>query len=174
MLILIKNLLKKSTALFIISGVIFAASTQIAPTNVHSAEDASMVPEVFLLRCRARGLDTERCRDGFTRLKHQRGRDSARTLMSKCRLTGRSPATCQRLINASFSAPNAKMMNRVKAYCLRNNIKKTQCRSLMADKLGGGGNRTQKLMAKCKSVGLNELECKKRLDLASRRLGNRK
>ncbi len=152
---------------------IFAASSISIPITALSAENAANVPAAFLLRCRARGIDAERCRDGFSRLKQQRGLDHARTLMSKCRLTGRDRATCQRLINASFASPNSRQVNRVKAYCLRNNIKKTQCRSLIADKLGGGGNRSQQLMGRCKAVGLNELECKRRLDLASRRLGGK-
>ncbi|PPR61990.1 MAG: hypothetical protein CFH10_00972 [Alphaproteobacteria bacterium MarineAlpha4_Bin2] len=150
---------------------IFAATSISIPITALSAENAANVPAAFLLRCRSRGIDAERCRDGFARLKQQRGLDHARTLMSKCRLTGRDRATCQRLINASFASPNSKQINRVKAYCLRNNIKKSQCRSLMADKLGGGNDRSQQLLARCKAVGLNELECKRRLDLASRPLG---
>jgi len=152
---------------------IFAASSFASPITALSAENAANVPAAFLLRCRARGIDTEKCRDGFARLKQERGLDHARSLMSKCRLTGRDRATCQRLINASFASPNSKQVNRVKAYCLRNNIKKAQCRSLIADKLGGGNNRSQKLMGRCKAVGLNELECKRRLDLAGRRLGGK-
>ena len=173
--LLFLNYLWRNAIFTILIGTmaIFAASSISNPITALSAENAANIPAAFLLRCRARGIDKERCRDGFARLKQQRGLDHARTLMSKCRLTGRDRATCKRLINASFASPNSKQINRVKAYCLRNNIKKAQCRSLIADKLGGGGDRSQQLMARCKTVGLNELECKRRLDLASRRLGGK-
>tara|TARA_B100000676_G_scaffold2556_1_gene2373 strand:- start:77 stop:598 length:522 start_codon:yes stop_codon:yes gene_type:complete len=173
-MLFLSYLWRKETAVLMTSAMaIFAASSVTMPNSSLSAENAANTPAAFLLRCRARGIDTERCREGFTRLKQQRGLDSARALMSKCRLTGRDRATCQRLINASFTAPNSSKVNKVKAYCLRNNIKKAQCRSLIADKIGGGGDHSQRLITRCKTVGLNELECKRRLDIASKRLGRK-
>ncbi|MFL2541245.1 MAG: hypothetical protein ACJ0UT_04615 [Candidatus Latescibacterota bacterium] len=158
-------------ALLAVGLAVFAVSSLLTPKQAHAAEDAALVPEAFLLRCRARGLPVKRCREGFTRAKQLNRKDSARALLSKCRLTGRDRKTCLRLINASFNSPNSSKTNRVKAYCLKNNIKKHQCRALIADKMAGGTSKTQQLIARCKAVGLNELECKKRLDVASRRLG---
>ena len=173
-MLFLHNMWRKGTITVMICAMaLIAASNLFTPIPALSAENAANTPAAFLLRCRARGIDTERCSDGFARLKQQRGLDHSRALMSKCRLTGRDRATCQRLINASFASPNSKQVNRVKAYCLRNNIKKAQCRSLIADKLGGGSDRSQQLLARCKTVGLNELECKRRLDLASRRIGGK-
>lgn len=164
---------RRSLTLIAVTMVVFAASSYTAPVVAYSAENSANVPEAFLLRCRARGLDVKTCREGFTRAKQTEGLDNARALMSKCRLTGRDAQTCQRLIKASFKAPNSLMVNKVKAHCLRNNIKKNQCRALIADKMGGGNDQTQKLMARCTSTGLNQLECKKRMDVATRRLGSR-
>jgi hypothetical protein len=164
---------QKNLILITVTLVFFAASSYSAPVVTYSAENSANVPEAFLLRCLARGLDTKTCREGFTRARQKKGLDSARAMMSKCRLTGRNAQTCQRLINASFKSPNAHMVNKVKAHCLRNNIKKNQCRALIADKMGGGNEQTQKLMARCTSTGLNQLECKNRLDVATRRLGGR-
>lgn len=164
---------KSGLTLLAATMAVFAASSFTVPVVAYSAENAANVPEAFLLRCRARGLDTKTCRDGFARAKQRSGLDNARALMSKCRLTGRDAKTCQRLINASFRSPNAGMVNKVKAYCLRNNIKKSQCRGLIADKLGGGTDQTQRLMARCTAAGLNQVECKKRMDVATRRLGRR-
>lgn len=162
---------RQQLTLLAVGLAIFAASSLMTPTPAYTAEDAALVPEAFLLRCRARGLAVERCREGFARAKQLNRKDSAQALLAKCRLTGRDRKTCLRLINASFSSPNKSKVNRVKAYCLKNNIKKHQCRALIADQLGGGTSKTQQLMARCKSVGLKELECKKRMDVASRRLG---
>ena len=164
---------QKSLILITITMVFFSASSYMAPVVTYSAENSANVPEAFLLRCRARGLDTKTCREGFTRAKQTKGLDNARAMMSKCRLTGRNAKTCQRLINASFKSPNSRMVNQVKAHCLRNNIKKNQCRALIADKMGGGNDQTQRLMARCTSTGLNQLECKNRMDVAIRRLGRR-
>ena len=164
---------RRSLALIAVTMVVFAASSYTAPIVADSAENSANVPEAFLLRCRARGLDTKTCREGFTRAKQTRGLDNARAMMSKCRLTGRNAQTCQRLINASFKSPNSRMVNKVKAHCLRNNIKKNQCRALIADKMGGGNDQSQRLMARCTATGLNQLQCKKRLDIATRRLGSR-
>ena len=171
MLILMSFRWSKLLTLIAAGMAVFAAFSFTAPAVAHSAENAANVPEAFLLRCRARGISVERCRDGFARAKQLSRKDSAHALMSKCRLSGRNRATCQRLIDASFKSPASAKINQVKAYCLRKNIKKHQCRALIADKLGGGTDTTQRLMARCTAVGLNELECKKRLDLASRRLG---
>ncbi|MBT5498416.1 MAG: hypothetical protein HOK54_21985 [Alphaproteobacteria bacterium] len=164
---------RRSLTLISVTMAVFAASSYTAPLVAYSAENSANVPEAFLLRCRARGLDAKTCREGFTRAKQTRGLDNARALLSKCRLTGRDAQTCQKLINASFKSPNLRMVNRVKAHCLRNNIKKNQCRALIADKLGGGTDQTQRLMARCTATGLNQLECKKRMDVASHKLGGR-
>jgi len=162
---------RQRLTLLAVGMAVFAASNFITPTQVHAAENAALVPEAFLLRCRARGLPVQRCREGFSRAKQLNRKDSAQALLSKCRLTGRDRKTCLRLINNSFRSPNSSKVNQVKAYCLKNNIKKHQCRALIADKMAGGTSKTQQLMARCKAVGLNELECKKRMDVASRRLG---
>jgi hypothetical protein len=164
---------QKGLPLIAVTMAVIAASSYTAPVVAYSAENFAHVPEAFLLRCRARGLDVKTCREGFTRAKQTKGLDNARAMMSKCRLTGRNAQTCQRLINASFKSPNSRMVNKVKAHCLRNNIKKNQCRALIADKMGGGNDQTQRLMARCTSTGLNQLECKNRLDVAIRRLGRR-
>jgi len=164
---------QKGLPLIAVTMAVIAASSYTAPVVAYSAENFTHVPEAFLLRCRARGLDVKTCREGFTRAKQTKGLDNARAMMSKCRLTGRNAQTCQRLINASFKSPNSRMVNKVKAHCLRNNSKKNQCRALIADKMGGGNDQTQRLMARCTSTGLNQLECKNRMDVATRRLGSR-
>ena len=161
---------EKTLALIALTLAIFSVSSLSAPIAVHSAGYTVQAPEAFLLACRARGIDPERCREGFAKARQSSGMDHARELMTKCRLSGRDASTCQRLITASFSSPNAAVVNKVKAHCLRNNIKSHQCKSLIADKLGGGTDKSQHLMSRCTAVGLNELECKKRMDAASRGL----
>lgn len=169
-MLILKSLRWFELAVLIAAGMaVFAAFSLSAPTTAHSVENRE-APAAFLLRCRARGYDVEQCRQGFARAKQLSGRDHARALMAKCRLTGRDQRTCQRLITASFSSPNSAKINKVKAYCLRNNIKATECKALMADKLGGGSSKSQMLLARCKSVGLKELECKKRVEKATRGL----
>ena len=78
-MLFLSYLWRKETAVLMTSAMaIFAASSVTMPNSSLSAENAANTPAAFLLRCRARGIDTERCREGFTRLKQQRGLDSAR------------------------------------------------------------------------------------------------
>ena len=97
---------RQRLTLLAVGMAIFAASSLMTPTPAYTAEDAALVPEAFLLRCRARGLAVERCREGFARAQQLNRKDSAQALLAKCRLTGRDRKTCLRLINASFSSPN--------------------------------------------------------------------
>ena len=83
-MLFLSYLCRKETAVLMASAMaIFAASSVTMPNSSLSAENAANTPAAFLLRCRARGIDTERCREGFTRLKQQRGLDSARPVQEK-------------------------------------------------------------------------------------------
>jgi len=125
--------------------------------------------EQILLQCRAQGLSVAQCRERFAKAKVRSQSDYARTLMAKCRLSGQSRGDCETLINASMRTPETKGVNKVKAYCLRNNLKEHECQALITNKVSGGGDRMQRLLSRCKSAGLNEIQCTQRIEAARRK-----
>ena len=151
-------------------AALFAASSIVQPTPAYSKPALSKAAEAMLLRCRAKNLSVERCREIYAKVKMRAKQDFTRSLLAKCRLSGHTRKRCDRLVSTAMTSPRSRAVNKVKAYCLRNNLKSPQCQALINNRLGGGGDKTTRLLARCKSVGLSELECKKRVDAGARLL----
>jgi hypothetical protein len=152
-------------------AAVFAGMSLSGAAPAHSDGITRQQAEQVLLRCRAQGLSVEQCRDRFAKTKVRSGEDHARALKTKCRLSGQRSSECDTLVSAAMRTPQTRAVNKVKAYCLRNNLKEHECQALITNKVSGGGDKMQRLLSRCTAAGLNELECKKRVDVAQQRLG---
>lgn len=150
-------------------AAVFAGMSFSGAAPAYSAGLTRQQAAQILLKCRADGLSVEQCRDRYAKARVRSNADYASTLMAKCRLSGQSSEECAMLVGAGMRTPQTRAVNKVKAYCLRNNLKEHECQALITNKISGGGDSMQKLLSRCQSAGLNELECKKRVDFAQRR-----
>lgn len=151
-------------------AAVFAGMSLSGAAPAHSEGITRQQAEQVLLRCRVEGLSVAQCRERFAKTRVRSDQDYARALKAKCRLSGQTSADCSTLVDAAMRTPDTRAVNKVKAYCLRNNLKEHECQALITDKVAGGGDKTQRLLSRCRVAGLNELECKKRMEFAEKKV----
>ena len=149
-------------------AAVFAGMSLSGAAPAYSASLTRQQAAQILLKCRSDGLSVEQCRERYAKSRIRSNEDYASTLKAKCRLSGQSSGECDTLVAAAMRTPETRAVNKVKAYCLRNNLKEHECQALITNKVSGGGDKTQRLLARCQSAGLNELECKRRMEFADR------